>query len=140
MPSHWSASSKKTWIIAGALIGGGVMFLSVLASVEAHWLKTQPWSRAIWTEDFVIRADDAIETWSRRLSIEQSLGVSPWVRMIQEDLTREDRVRAARLPSTPEATSPLNTEGLLNLDFLPRATLLMINLPAQLSWRHYIES
>lgn len=131
MPSHWVASNRKPWIIAASLVAAGVAFLFVLSSIEAHWLKAQPWSRALWTEDYVIKADGTLDAWSRQLSIEQSLGDSPWVRMIQDDLTRDARAQASRPHPKEKPDSPLSTKGLLNLEFLPRASLLMIALPRE---------
>lgn len=130
MPSHWASSASRYWKTAAGLLLAGVALLFLLASLEAKWLQAQPWSHAIWTEDYALKADGAVEAWSRELSIEQSLGDSAFVRMIQEDLTREARVQAARVPSgSDEAANPLDAKNLLNLAFFPRASLLMLDLP-----------
>lgn len=131
MPSHWASGAPRLWKFAASLILTGLGLLFLLAFIEARWLAEQPWARAIWTEDYPIAAEGAITAWNRELSIEQSVGDSAFVRMIQDDLTSEARVQAARPPQDSSANaSPLDTQGLLNLGFFPRASLLMLDLPA----------
>ena len=108
------------------LVLAGVALLFVLAALEARWLHAQPWSSAVWTEEVGIASDEAIDAWSRTLSIEQSLGDSVAVKLIQEDMVRE----AERLANRPnKSANPLDTKSLLNLEFLPRASLLMLDGP-----------
>lgn len=108
----------------------GIALLFLLSFIEARWLRKQPWSGAVWTEYHVVDMDGAIEAWSRELSIEQSLGDSFAVRMIQEDLLREVSLQEARAPKSDDGVdNPLDTTGLLNTDFFPRAHLLMLALP-----------
>ncbi|MBL7648627.1 MAG: hypothetical protein JNK74_20825 [Candidatus Hydrogenedentes bacterium] len=125
LPSHWSSSSPRFLVIAIALVLAGVTLLFLLAALEARWLHAQPWSTAVWTEEVDIASDEAINAWSRTLTIEQSLGDSVVVKLIQEDMVRESR----RLSARPgRSANPLDTKSLLNLDFLPRASLLMLDL------------
>lgn len=126
MPTHWVAPSPRWLVGAFALILAGVALLFFLSSLEARWLKTQPWSSAVWTEDCAIQSDDAVDARSRTLSIEQSLGNSVAVKMIQDDMVREAR-RLADRPS--KSVNPLDTKSLLNLEFLPRASMVMLDLP-----------
>lgn len=130
LPSHWSASSFRSWVGSAILMLSGIGLLFTLAVVESRWLDTQPWSRAIWTEDYPIRHESALKVWSRQLSVEQSLGDSEFVRILQEDLMIDARAREAAPPTATGSTAnPLETSALLNLDFLPRAWLLMLDLP-----------
>lgn len=126
MPSHWVAPSPRWLVGAVALVLAGVAILFLLSSLEARWLKTQPWSSAVWTEDYMIQTDDAVDAWSRPISIEQSLGDSVAVKLIQEDMVREAR-RLSAQPS--KSANPLDTKNLLNLEFLPRASMVMLDLP-----------
>ena len=108
----------------------GIALLFLLSFLEARWLREQPWSRAVWVEDHVVEMEGAVEAWSRELSIEQSLGDSVVVRMIQEDLLREVSLQEARAPKSDDGVdNPLDTTGLLNTDFFPRAHLFMLALP-----------
>lgn len=129
MPSHWASSTSHLWKAAASFVLSGIVLLVLLSFLEARWLREQPWSRAVWTEDHVVDAEGAREAWSRELSIEQSHGESTIVRMIQEDLLREVSLQAARAPRPDDGVdNPLDTTGLLNTDFFPRAKLLMLPL------------
>ncbi len=130
LPSHWASDSRRLMAGATVLILVGVALLFLLSWLEARWLHAQPWNSAVWTEEVSISSDDAVDAWSRPLSIEQSLGDSIVVKLIQEDMVREARRRPAKPSTAPgKSTNPLDTAGLLNLDFLPRATLLMVDRP-----------
>lgn len=131
LPSHWVSCTRKPWIVAASLMATGIACLFVLSIVEARWMTSQPWGHAFWTEDYLVQSEGAVDAWSRQLPLDQSRGDSLWVRMIQDDLTETARVQASRPRSTGKPDSPLNTEGLLNIEFLPRASLLMTALPPE---------
>ncbi|MBX3180742.1 MAG: hypothetical protein KF886_25625 [Candidatus Hydrogenedentes bacterium] len=123
-------AGRPDGLIAAGLIAFAVSLLFVLAILEGSWLRAQPWSSALRTEDHVIDDPSAIAAWSRRLSLDQSVGESENVRAILRDLRRLEREQAAgRTRSVLE--DPLGTASLANLDYFPRASLVMVDLPAE---------
>lgn len=122
------------WILASGLVAAGIIALFVLAFVEARWLRTQPWHGAIRTEGYTIAHEDAIAAWSRTLPLDQSGGDSEIVDYIQRDLVRMAKLAAEEETAEPETggapVNPFDTAQMLDLSYLPRATLVMLDLPA----------
>jgi len=127
------ADKSPGWIAAG-LVVAAVLALMVLSFIEARWLKAQPWSTAFRTVDYVVDDPSAIGTWSRELSLEQSVGESAFVGYIQRDLIRMNALEAAaqkdKAPDPALPVNPFDTSRMLDLSYLPRASLIMIDLPA----------
>lgn len=134
MANPMPAGSRARWVWSGVLIALGIAALFVLSVVEAQWLRQQPWGQAIRTEDYVIQDSRAIDSWSRELPLEDRVGDSEIVRTIQQDLVRKAAQESAREKSgRPAASTPVSifdTSQMLDLSFLPKAWLVMLDLPA----------
>lgn len=126
-------ASRIPWLASIGLIAAAVITLFILASIEAAWMRSQPWSNAIRTEGYVIEDSAAIGAWSRELSLEQSVGDSQVVQYIQHDLIRMAAQESARQDGGARdagpAPNPFDTARMLDLSYLPRATLVMLELP-----------
>ena len=118
------------WLVALGLIAAATTSLFALSRLEAGWLRTQPWSSAIRTEDYVVQDGAAIAAWSRELPLEQSVGESEVVAIIQQDLARMAAESARGTPEGQKAVNPFDTTQMLDLSYLPRASLVMLDLPS----------